>query len=390
MRKFSAHRIYPVGSPPLNFGIIETDDDGTILNIRSIGGYPVEEAGLEFYSGIIIPGMVNAHAHLELSHLAGMIPQQTGISGFVSEVSKIRISDIETIKQAAIQADAAMYREGISGAGDISNNGITIPVKENSAIRYHTFIEQFGLDKEIATERFEQALQLVKSFSDAGLASSLSPHAPYSVGIDLWELLSRDPSLTGRVSIHHDESFAERELLEHRSGILADSFRKSGFDLTRIPDEASDLFKLLDKYLPHSEWLLVHNTITNPLPPANKVKKGMHWVLCPRSNRYIENSLPDISAFATSGLNVCLGTDSLASNLSLSILEEMKTILQMVPQIDFETVLRWATLNGAAALGMEENLGTLETGKKPGLVNIPQFDWIGNRLSAESKSIRLI
>lgn len=390
MRKFSAHRIYPVSGPPISFGIIETTDDGTILNLRSTGGEPVEEAGLEFYPGIIIPGLINAHCHLELSHLAGLIPRQTGLSGFVSEISRIRIADEEIIQQAAKVADRIMFQQGVSGAGDISNTGITLSIKQKSRVKYHTFIELFGLDAGVAGYRFKQALKLAKDFDHAGAPHSISPHAPYSVGADLWELISRENSLTRRVSIHHDESPEERELLDHHSGPLAESFRKAGFDLTQIPVEAPDVLKLLGKFLPGADWILIHNTITNPMEVSPGLKPGTYWVLCPRSNRYIENLLPDFQHFAESGLTVCLGTDSLASNQSLSVLDEMKLIQETSPGVPFHTVLRWATLNGALSLGMEKHLGTIETGKNPGLVNIPVFDWSSDRLSAESQPIRLI
>lgn len=390
MRKFSAHRVYPVSGPAISFGIIETADNGTILNIRSTGGHPAEEAGLEFYSGIIVPGLINAHCHLELSHLAGLVPRHTGISGFVSEIRKIRAGDPEKIRRAAAEADQKMFLEGVSGAGDISNTDITLATKQNSRIRYNTFIEVFGLDKNNAATAFKQALLLAKTYENAGLPHSISPHAPYSVGTDLWELLTNASAHNGRISIHHDESPEERELLEHRTGKLSEYLRQAGFDLTRIPDEAPDVLKLLGKYLPGPEWILVHNTFSDPRSSAVLAKSGVYWVLCPRSNQYIENSLPDFERFAASGVTVCLGTDSLASNLTLSLLEEMKTTMKAAPGLTFDTVLQWATLNGARALGMEETLGTIETGKNPGLVNIPVFDWDHNRLSADSRSNRLI
>lgn len=389
MRKFSAHRIYPVCGPPVNFGIIETTDEGTILNIREAGG-PIEESGLEFYSGIIIPGLVNAHCHLELSHLAGKIPMHTGITQFVSEISGIRDAGDATIREAAERADRMMYREGISGAGDISNTGITLGIKQNSPIRYHTFLELFGLNKDIGAIRFNLARELSELFNKGGQSCTLSPHAPYSLGTGMWEMVSAAEGITGRISMHHDESRQEREMLLHRSGIMADEFTRSGFDLSQLPEEAHDVFRLLGKYLPGSEWLLVHNTITDPVFAAQGGNEGIYWVLCPRSNRYIENQLPDLEGFARSGLTICLGTDSLASNHSLSVLEEMKTIREAAPGISFDTVLRWATINGATALGMENNLGTLEPGKTPGLVNIPVFDWGNNRLHPDSRSSRLI
>jgi aminodeoxyfutalosine deaminase len=390
MRKFSAHRIYPVSGRPIDFGIIETNDDGTILKIRETGGKPVEEAGLEFHSGIIIPGLVNAHCHLELSHLEGLITQLTGISGFVSEIAGHSAADPERIRSAAYRADRAMYLAGISAAGDISNTGYTLPIKMHSRIRYHTFIEVFGLNADQADERFDRAMRIAGEFSAAGQRLSLSPHAPYSVSAKLWEKISAGQGLNGRISIHHDESQQERDLLEIGQGKLADYLRQSGFDLSVIPEEAPDILGLLGKYVKDSEWILVHNTLTDPFRPAFSGRTGLHWVLCPRSNLFIENRLPDLNGFAGSGLNVCLGTDSLASNHSLSVLDEMKLIMEAAPEIDFETILQWATMNGARALGLDDTAGSLEPGKNPGLVNIPVFGWKENRLTGDSKPVRLI
>ncbi len=390
MRKFSAHRIYPVNGPAISYGIVEAADDGTILAVRDTGGKPIEEAGLEFYPGIIIPGMVNAHCHLEVSHLRGLIPEGTGISGFVSKLNAIRHSSEDEILHAAADADRAMYDQGIAAVGDISNVGLTLDVKRNSKLKYHTFIEIFGFDAAMCATRFKHGLQVATAFEEAGLAYSLSPHAPYSVGEVIWDLLARETSLTGRISMHHDESHEERELLDQGTGRLAESFNRSGFDISSLPAEASDVFRLLGKYLPESEWILVHNTVMKKIPSSYHIKPGVYWVLCPRSNRYIENLLPDIKAFADSGLTVCLGTDSLASNHSLSVIEEMKTIFEAAPGLAFDTVLGWATINGARALGLDNELGTIAKGKKPGLVNIPVFDWTLNRLGKTSQPVRLI
>jgi len=390
MRKFSAHRIYPVHGDPINYGIIETLDDGTIVRVRDTGGVPTEEHGVEFFSGVIIPGMVNAHCHLELSHLAGKIPEHTGLTGFVRAINLFRPDTAEHILQAAREADRYMYRDGISGAGDISNNRITLSIKQESQLLYHTYLEVFGLNEQVAADRFKESRRLAGCFQQAGLSCSISPHAPYSMGTGLWQLLSGEKAFTRRISIHHDESDEERELLEYRTGVMADGFRGEGSDLSVLPDEASSVFRLLDRYLPTSVCSLVHNTVTHPLQSDWANRPAVYWVLCPRSNQYIEDRLPDLSGFNQSSLTVCLGTDSLASNRSLSILEEMKTIQAYAPDISFDTLLQWATINGARALGFEQQLGTLEPGKRPGLVNIPVFDWEANHLLTESVSCRLI
>jgi cytosine/adenosine deaminase-related metal-dependent hydrolase len=415
MRKFSAHRICPVSAPPIPFGIIETDDDGTILSIRETGGQPSEEAGLEFYNGLIIPGFINTHCHLELSHLKGRIPESTGLTGFLARIRENRSGSPEEIKVAATNADALMYEEGISAVGDICNTTDTAVIKDHSPVRYHSFIEIFGLDPSTASSRFNQSLLYTSSF----LLSTLSPHSPYSVGRSLWELLRDHPALTQRISIHHAESQEERELLEKGTGPLAEDFRKAGMDISQLPAHANDILFLLNNYMPDSQVLLVHNLNDNPgfppgatdlhhasrimhhektyPPPTPSLKSGrglrhqpFFYVLCPNSNLYIHNRLPDFNRFAGSGEIVCLGTDSLASNRNLSILEEMKTVLEVAPEIPFEVILRWATLNGAKALGMDHELGTLEPGKRPGLVSVTPFDYRSAKLKPESRARRLI
>lgn len=415
MRKFSAHRICPVSSPPIPFGIIETDDEGTILAIRETGGRPAEEAGLEFYNGLIVPGFINAHCHLELSHLKGQIPAGTGLTGFLARIRENRSGSPDEIAAAATNADALMYAEGISAAGDICNTTDTAGIKNSSRIRYHSFIEIFGLDPSTASSRFHQAS--LSSF--AFRLSTLTPHSPYSVSRTLWELFREHPGLTHRVSIHHAESTEEQELLEKGTGPLADDFRRAGLDISQLPANAKDIFSLLNTYLPDSLVLLVHNLNDNPgfplgatdlhhasritchektyPPPTPSLKSGrglphqpIFYVLCPNSNLYIHNRLPDFNRFAGSGEIVCLGTDSLASNRYLSIQEEMKTVQEAAPEIPFEVILRWATLNGAIALGMDDELGTLEPGKRPGLVNISPFDHNAGKLKPESRARRLI
>ncbi|MFH0760819.1 MAG: amidohydrolase family protein [Bacteroidota bacterium] len=389
MRKFSAHRICPVTSPPIPFGIIETDDKGTILAVRETGGQPVEEAGLEFYNGMIVPGFINAHCHLELSHLKGQIPANTGLAGFLSRIRENRSGTPEEILRAAREADNMMFSGGISAAGDICNTTDTAGIKNTSPIRYHSFIEIFGLDPSTASSRFHQALLYTSSF----LLSTLTPHSPYSVSRTLWELFREHPELTRRISIHHAESEEERELLEKGTGPLADDFRHTGLDISQLPANAKEIFSLLNTYLPDSQVLLVHNLNFNPdLRHSSLITRhlSLFYILCPNSNLYIHNRLPDFKRFAGSGEIVCLGTDSLASNRNLSIPEEMKTVQEAAPEIPFEVILRWATLNGAIALGMDDELGTLEPGKRPGLVNISPFDYNAGKLKPESRARRLI
>ena len=370
MRFLSAHYVFPVSSPPLKNGIVCVNDEGCIVDV--IGGGRLEERKkLEFHNGILVPGFVNAHCHLELSHLRNAIKPHGGLSDFISSIRNLRKADSETILSAAKAADEEMKRNGIAAVGDISNGMDTLDVKRNSGIWYHTFVELFGLDGNRAREIFATAQLSKQEFCLAGLSASVVPHAIYSVSPALWEELyqsysSMPPQV---ISIHHQESS----------------------DIPRFPD-FPDLPRFLDKQKKRclrqaSRCLLVHNTFSSKedlLEYASEPEK-FFFVLCPRSNLFIQNCLPDLQLFSSPEFsrNVCLGTDSLASNTSLSIFEEMKTIQQHAPEIPLEMLVRWATLNGASALG-NDNYGSFEKGKTSGVNLITGIDFDRMQLTDQS------
>ncbi|MFO7617803.1 MAG: amidohydrolase family protein, partial [Bacteroidales bacterium] len=265
---------------------------------------------------------------------------------------------------------------------------------------YHTFAEVIGLNPDLASARFDACREMVDRFRKEGLQATLAPHSPYSLSSGLWDLLSANEELASLISIHHDESHEERELLENRSGPMAQAFREMGLALSGIPVEAGHLPALLGKYLPRAACLAVHNTISNreklrELASGGTRRGGQREqfiipVLCPLSNLYLTNTLPDIRAIYDLNLPACLGTDSLASNPGLSVLEEMKSISSRFTDIPFAKLLEWATINGARALGFERQLGTLEPGKRPGVVHIDGFNWEAGCLKPESSARRLI
>ena len=362
MRYLSAHYIFPVSSPPLKNGIICVNDNGCIVDVIDTGGKLEERANLEFYNGILVPGFVNAHCHLELSHLRHAIAPHGGLSDFVLSVVRMRGSNPETILDAAKKADEEMTKNGIVAAGDISNSADTLGIKRNSRIRHHTFVEMFGLDVCRSKEIFAAAEQIKQEYVHAGLPASLAPHAVYSVSPALWEMLHQSYSSSPPqvVSIHHRESGEEKELSPQMTACL----RKA------------------------SRCLLVHNTFSSKvdLLQYTTSARRFYFALCPGSNLFIQNRLPDLQLFASPDFyeNTCLGTDSLASNTCLSILEEMKIIQQNAPDLPLETLLQWATLNGAQALGFDYSLGSLEQGKKPGINLITGIDFEKKKFTTES------
>jgi cytosine/adenosine deaminase-related metal-dependent hydrolase len=384
----SAAKIYPVSSAAIDHGVLAIDKSGKITAI-----YTAKQAETlniipdVVYDGLLIPGLINTHCHLELSHLKGQIAQHTGLLDFVAQVMKIRNTDDSLILQAMEQADQEMYRNGIVAVGDISNVGSSRAVKLNSPLCYHTFIEAMGFNPQNAALIFQRAISLKEEF--APLSASVVPHAPYSVSDPLLELIAGiGSSADNLLSIHNQETAAENEFFQSKTGGFLKLYELLGLDLNfYAPPGTTSLQATLPK-LPTTKVLLVHNTQTTmaDLEFAQRQHKELFWCLCPNANVYIENTLPDVELFQQAGLKITLGTDSLASNHQLSILKEMQT-LQQQKQVAFETLLRWATINGATFLGIDAQFGSFEVGKSPGILLLEDVDQ--ETISDKSKITRL-
>lgn len=393
MRRLSAHYIFPAAGPALKYGIIVLDDEGLITGLVDTGGNPSEISGLEFYPGILVPGFVNAHCHLELSHLKGRIPRGTGLSGFVEKVSGLRPEIPEVIERQIRRRAAEMYQNGTSVAADIVNTGDTIAAKSGSPVHWHSFIELFGLKGSDASRIWSLGKELQAGFHKSNLAASISPHAPYSVSRELWDHFR--VSGAEFISIHNQESLEEEELMSRRGGKMAEWFARKGFNQGSLPGQKPSSLKSVIDFLPDVQRiLLVHNTFTGREDIAAILEKysreQVYWVLCPRSNLYIEGQLPETLIMNREGLNVCLGTDSLASNDSLSVLDEMKCIQDNYPEIPLEELIEWGTINGARALGVEGIFGSLEPGKTPGVVWIDGIDFKNPALTDKSRAVRVV
>ncbi|HEY9122857.1 MAG TPA: amidohydrolase family protein [Bacteroidales bacterium] len=374
MRKVAANYVFPVSSAPIRNGIVTFNDEGIITEIKDNGGALMEAQGIEFYNGILVPGFVNCHCHLELSHLHKKISHGNGLMTFINELVSIRNVDIRDIKHCISVADSQMYSEGIVAVGDISNTSDSITAKMASKIKYHTFIELFDLYFKDVGELIANGALLQKQYEELGLSSSIVPHAPYSVSPELFVNIASFHKKGLLYSIHNQETTDEDLMFLEGKGVLFDMINKMP-NSRFLPTGKASLPSYFD-YLPNeSKVLLVHNTFSRAEHIQLLKNKDITLVLCPNANRYIENRLPDIPMFVKEGIKLALGTDSLASNYKLSILEEMKTIVASFPDISFEEVLQWGTLNGAKALGLEADFGSFEVGKKPGINLICNFDF---------------
>ncbi len=396
VRKIAATYIFPISQPPIKNGILTCFDDGTITEISGSHEKFIEQSGLEFYSGVLVPGFVNTHCHLELSKLKGKIEEKTGIGGFIGKINTLRNEEQENTEKAIQVADRKMWAAGIAAVGDISNSTLTIKTKKNSKIYYHTFVESFGFHPSRAERAFDYAEFIQFQFNEVGLTTGIVPHSPYSVSKQLFKKIKENALLKKSIlTIHNQESKSESEFFKSGTGDIANHLQNNlGIDISHWkPTDKSSLASILE-YLPtKNQLLLVHNTFTTKedLCELKKMRssENIFFVLCPNSNLYIENQLPPVALFRSKNLNICLGTDSLASNYELSILSEMITLQMNFPDLKLDELLNWACLNGAKALQIEDNFGSFEVGKNPGINLITGIDFKKMRLTENSRVKRL-
>ena len=396
IRKIHADRIYFMdGQDYRTDAVIVVDDEGRILEILPDAEVATEEK--EYYTGWIIPGLVNTHCHLELSHMKGLIPSGTGLIPFLQTVVQQREASQEAIMESIRKADKAMYDSGIVAVGDISNLPHTLEVKQDSPIEYYTFIETFDfLQEKLARTSYDNSMATYQLFKAApGLPASIVPHAPYSTSPELIRLIN---STNGNekhktISIHNQEMQSENDLFLYGDSAIPELFRTLGIEMENIEGRGyTSIHYLMEHLDPHHRILLVHNTLTTAeeIRSADEHFPKLYWSTCAQANLYIENRLPDYAAFESEMANMTIGTDSLSSNWNLSVWDEMCTIKKYNSYLSFETLLEWATTNGAEALGMEERFGKIVTGRKPGLNLISEFDQNGDPLTQKALITKLV
>lgn len=397
MRKIAATYVFPGNSAPIKNGVVICEENGTVIDVIEKGDSFKEEAGIEFYSGILVPGFINAHCHLELSHLKGKVNEQTGIAGFIGEINKLREVDSSEQERLMAIADRKMWAAGIAALGDISNSTRSITTKLKSKIFYHTFVESFGFHPMRAEKSFAFATEVYNEFSKNKLNASVVPHSPYSVSEELFlKIKTFAEESGGIISVHNQESRGEGEFYEQGTGPIAAHLTNNlGIDISHWKPTGKSSLQSILRYIPErNNLLLVHNTFTNAddldFLFSKRSVENTWFVLCPNSNLYIENELPPVNLFLDRKANICLGTDSLASNHELSILKEMLTIQQHFKNVNLQELINWACLNGAKALNIDNLAGSIEKGKEPGINLISGMDFKKMKLTEGAKVKRLV
>jgi aminodeoxyfutalosine deaminase len=379
LRKLKADRLFDGYRFQDHDTVLLVQDDGTIE-----GMVPAAEAGegIEEWKGILSPGLINAHCHLELCHLKNVIPPHTGLIDFLCSVVTKRGFPADFIQAEIEKGEKEMWANGIVAVGDIGNTADTLAVKAKSGIRWQNFVEVLGFTDEKADENIRHYQSVADTLRDAlaGLAlphrTSLVPHAPYSISPRTFEQINQ---LTAGqiISIHNQEHPAEDVLYQTGGGEYLRFFSIFGILQSPFPVTGLSSVRSVLPYFNNGQTIfLIHNTFMpeEDISWANEyaVSNGLKLVfcLCINANLYIENKVPPVDLFMQQHCQLVLGTDSYSSNWQLSIAKEMQSLRKHFPYIPDETILQWATSSGARALQWDNDLGSFEKGKRPGIVLI--------------------
>ncbi|MBE6232574.1 MAG: hypothetical protein E7117_09495 [Bacteroidales bacterium] len=393
IKRVSASFVYTLeSSEPIIDGFVEYDEaDGTIIRVGRC------EEGEKVTQGALVPGFVNAHCHVELSHLHKKFRKGTGMAGFIDQINALRDWAGRDVKIALVQKWMdKMWSDGVSAMADISNDDSSFEVKRNHPMYTRTFLEVFGSEPEMCNDVMSDVMRLEKQAETIGIDAAPTPHSCYTMSPALLSASAAAGLEKGYVSYHSQESQEEEDLLISGSGAMYENRKRSGMSTPPVTGESSLKYFLDRLYAvkpgPYNEHiLLVHNVCLSQedIDAAKSVMNNVYWAICPLSNLFIHNALPPVRLMRSNGLDITIGTDSLSSNDDLDMVREMWCLHHNFPEIPMSEILSWASLNGARFLSKESVLGSFSEGKKPGIVLISDVDERGF-VTESSRSERII
>ena len=381
MRRIAAHYLIRRGEITAR-PVITLDDEGCITSIDEWERLDTL-AQTEFYAGALCAGFVNAHSHIELSYLRGAIERGSGFAGFARQIGAVRGNFTpEEREQALRTADAVMWAQGVDAVADIANGATSMPMKAQSPIRYTTFGEVFGLNSTA-----EPMLRLQAEWPEV----ILTPHSTYSLQEETFhKTVEAAGEENAPLSIHFMESEAEAALYRGE-GSLNDWYTRMGWKCDFLA-YGSPTRRIIASVPATRRVLLVHNCYVQREDIEQlqaHFGENLFWVVCPASNDYISGIKPPIDLLREMGCRICIGTDSLASNERLEMVGEMRYF----SDVPLRELVKWATWNGAEALGVQGQLGELAVGRRSGIVLLEgiEADAEGELwLTEQTKSKRLV
>lgn len=393
--RIAASYVYTLDAEePIRNGYVEYEDDGTVIAVGECDDISSES---RFLDGAVVPGFVNAHCHVELSHLHGKFRKGTGMAGFIDQINELRDWAGREVKVELVRKWMdKMWADGVSAMADISNDDSSFEVKAAHPMYTRTFLEVFGSEPHMCEGVMKEVTELNAAADAAGIDAAPTPHSCYTMSPQLLSASAAAGLERGYLSYHSQESLEEEDMIRYGSGAMFENRKRSGMSTPPVTGESS-LKYFIDRLAaampaPYdAHVLLVHNVCLDQddIDAARKVMKNVYWAICPLSNQFIHDALPPVRLMRENGLDIMIGTDSLSSNDDLDMVREMYCLQENFPEVRMNELLSWACLNGARFLSKESVLGSIAQGKKPGLVFIGNLDGEGC-LTAESRSERII
>lgn len=380
IKRIAAAYVYTLDADePIRNGFVEYDDaDGTVIRTGKCDGQSDEV----IQDCAVVPGFVNAHCHVELSHLHGKFRKGTGMAGFIDQINELRDWAGREVKAGLVKKWMdKMWADGVSAMADISNDDSSFDVKKSHPMYTRTFLEVFGSEPEMCEGVMADVRELKKVADAAGIDAAPTPHSCYTMSPQLLSASASAGLESGYLSYHSQESQEEEDLLLTGTGAMYENRKRSGMSTPPVTGESS-LKYFIDRLsetgpAPYDgHILLVHNVCLSQddIDAALKVMNHVYWAVCPLSNIFIHNALPPIPLMRRNGLDILLGTDSLSSNDDLDMVKELVCLHANFPEVPMAEMLGWACMNGAEFLSKADELGSLSAGKRPGIVLVRNID----------------
>jgi cytosine/adenosine deaminase-related metal-dependent hydrolase len=384
---YSARWVCPIAGPPIREGWVAIAD-GRVAAVGTAHDEKPEGVARDLGAAAVLPGLVNAHTHLELSWLRGRVPPAATFTDWIKQLFIIRGGkrerpDDPTVVEAAMQAAREAREFGTIAVGDISNSLASVPGIRDAGLFGLVFHELLGFNLphgraiEETRPRREQARTLC---SDA-VRVSLAPHAPYSVSPEMFRAIRQevDGSDVSITSVHVGESMSEIDFLRDGSGPWPEILRWVGSTRDDWSPPGCDPVTYLDSLgMLDAHTLVVHGVQLTDAALERLAGIGCTLVTCPRSNQWVGAGAPPVERFYASGVRVAVGTDSLTSVEDLNLFSELKTMRWLAPEVPARQLLESATLTGARALGLSDQIGSIAVGKRAALIAVEAPDAVAD------------
>ena len=372
MEILTASWVLPIAVPPIRNGRVAVHD-GRVVWVGGAGDSGAPDGAVrDLGAGVLLAGLVNAHCHLELSHLAGRLPLGAGFLPWVESVVAARGCFSEDEMRSAARAAVQFLEErGTAAVGDVSNTLGHLDLLAACGLSAVVFLELLAWDPEKAGSTLswaEERLAAAQPKLRPGVDVRLAAHAPHSCSPPLLRALVERG---GPAAIHLAESVPEAAFLRDGSGGWRAFLDGRGLgDVPFSPPGASPVHYAESLGVLHRRLVAAHCVQVDAADRALLARRGVHVVLCPRSNRNLGAGTADLPGLLAAGVRLALGTDSLASVETLDVLDDAVLLHRSFPQVDPAAILRMATLGGAEALGFDD-LGAIAPGGRAALAFAP-------------------